>query len=179
MSTAYVGGVTLVTEECCKCGMTWAITQDFQRRRVEDHQTFYCPAGHPQVYTGPTETTKLKRELERSQQILEAEQARSRRLQDEASELFKAHKKMRTRIMNGVCPCCNRTFENLMRHMRSEHASEVTLRNIRLAYGMTQDTLAKEIGVKMAYVSAFERDKPVPTYAKETIERWVLKQEKT
>jgi hypothetical protein len=28
---------------------------------------------------------------------------------------------MRKRIQSGVCPCCNRTFENLGRHMKSKH----------------------------------------------------------
>lgn len=27
----------------------------------------------------------------------------------------------RARFANGVCPCCNRSFENVARHMRTQH----------------------------------------------------------
>lgn len=26
-----------------------------------------------------------------------------------------------TRVKNGVCPCCNRSFQNLKRHMNTKH----------------------------------------------------------
>lgn len=28
---------------------------------------------------------------------------------------------MKNRVANGVCPCCNRHFENLERHMKGQH----------------------------------------------------------
>lgn len=35
-----------VVEICCNCGMAFAVTNDFQDRRVNDHARFYCPNGH-------------------------------------------------------------------------------------------------------------------------------------
>jgi Fe-S oxidoreductase len=29
--------------------------------------------------------------------------------------------RIKTRVANGVCPHCNRTFQNLARHMASQH----------------------------------------------------------
>src|SRR5688500_16147646 len=108
-------------EQCCNCGMSFAMTTDFHRRRRDDRKTFYCPAGHGNDYNGPTEAQKLKGELERAQQMQEAAEARAATAEHEREQVAKAHKKMRTRVMNGVCPCCNRTFQNLLQHMRSEH----------------------------------------------------------
>lgn len=30
--------------------------------------------------------------------------------------------RIKNRVKNGVCPCCNRTFENLARHMQAKHS---------------------------------------------------------
>lgn len=29
--------------------------------------------------------------------------------------------RLKNRVANGVCPCCNRTFANLQRHMSTKH----------------------------------------------------------
>lgn len=36
------------------------------------------------------------------------------------SEITK-RRKIEKRVANGVCPCCNRTFEDLARHMSTKH----------------------------------------------------------
>jgi len=175
MST-FVNNVEFVTEECCNCHMQFAMTADFQRRRRNDHKSFFCPAGHSQHYTGATEETRLKRELERREQMLEAERARAVRLADEKAAVQRAHSRMRTRVMNGVCPCCNRTFQNLMRHMQTEHAEQFTLKHLRTAFGLTQTAVANEIGISPSYVSSHEGGKYVPPYAEEKIKEWIDRQ---
>ena len=46
-------------------------------------------------------------------------------LQREIDERLKCDKAAKTRLKNrvgkGVCPCCNRSFANLKRHMASQH----------------------------------------------------------
>jgi hypothetical protein len=32
-----------------------------------------------------------------------------------------AKTKIKNRVAKGVCPCCNRTFQNLADHMKSKH----------------------------------------------------------
>lgn len=175
--TTFAEGVEFVVEHCCNCHLPFAMSRQFQAKRREDRQWFYCPAGHPQHYTGKTEAQKLREELERKQAALEAEKGRSILLQNERDSIAKAHKRMRTRVMNGVCPCCNRTFQNLMMHMRSEHPDfkELDLKALRTAYGLTQGAAAKEIGIKPAYVSLLENGKGVPEYAKQRAEAWVTR----
>lgn len=175
--SAYVDGIEFVTEHCCNCHMPFAMTKQFQLKRRKDRELFYCPAGHGQHYTGPSEESKLRQEIERKASMLEAERARAEKIQQERDEIQRAHTRMRTRVMNGVCPCCNRTFQNLLNHMRTEHAGEFTLKNLRGAFGMTQAAVAKEIGVLSAYVSNYENEKYVPEYAKKAIETWVARQE--
>lgn len=167
---------------CCDCGMAFAMTTDFQRRRREDRKLFHCPAGHPQHYTGETEAARLKRDLERKQEMLEAAQARASRAEQEKQQAARAHRKMRQRVANGVCPCCNRTFQNLMAHMKSQHpefASDPrkTFHAVREAFGMTQADVAREACVNTAYVSNYENGKSVPARATERLEGWLESQE--
>lgn len=163
-------------EQCCNCGMSFAMTADFKRRRLKDRESFYCPSGHRQHYIGKTEEQKLKEELERKQQMLDAAQARAVTAERDGEIVAKAHRKMRTRVMNGVCPCCNRTFQNLLMHMKSEHPDfkeTMNLSMLRAAFCMTQAAVAKEAGVNAASVSLYEREHPVPTYAKQRLDNWV------
>ncbi len=172
----FVNNEWFEVEQCCNCGMSFAMTADFKRRRLKDRALFYCPAGHPQHYVGKTEEQKLKEELERRQQMLDAAQARAITSERDKEQVLKAHKRMRVRVMNGVCPCCNRTFQNLMRHMKSEHPDfkeTMKLSTLRAAFGMNQAAVAKEAGVNAVYVSLYERDRPMAAYAKERLDNWV------
>lgn len=170
----YVDNIEFSTMQCCSCHMAFAVTARFEQDRRNDRETFYCPQGHPQSFrAGNDEVTRLQRELERQRELREAESARLQKVVQERDQIAKAHTKMRTRVMNGVCPCCNRTFQNLLRHMQSEHAGEVNLKTLRAAFGMTQAQVAKEIGVYPAAISLHERGKPVARYASEAIDRWV------
>ena len=122
---------TLVTEECYRCGVLFAMPKEMQKRRLEDHKDFYCPAGHGQHYVGKTEEQKLRDRLAAEEQRRERAEARERvarrHAEHEASrangykgQMVKAKKKL-TRVAAGVCPECNRTFQNLARHMAHQH----------------------------------------------------------
>ena len=175
--TVFVDNIRFVTVLCGECGVPFAMTESFQKQKLQDRTTFYCPSGHPRFYTGKTVAQKLQEQLDRERQVREAAESRALRMQGERDQVAKAHKRMRTRVMNGVCPCCNRTFQNLLRHMQTEHQGELTLRAFREAFGMTQGALAQEIGVLPAYVSNAERGKHVPQHAQRSIDAWMAKQE--
>lgn len=111
-------GERLVTETCYSCGVLFAMVEDFYDHRRRDHKNFYCPNGHSQAYlAGKTDSQKLKeaqaREVALADQlgaaVREAETARAALIRD------------RHRFANGVCPCCNRSFDNVRRHMSSQH----------------------------------------------------------
>lgn len=120
--------VKLVLEECCNCGMAWAMPERFQRKMRETRQTFYCPAGHAQQYVGETDAERANKDAEKYKRLWQderryaaavvAERNTARReLKTTRAQLTKTKK----RVQNGVCPCCNRHFVNLERHMHGQH----------------------------------------------------------
>ncbi len=166
-------------EHCYKCGVAFGMTVDFQRRRLKDRKSFYCPSGHSQVYVGKTEQQKLKEKLasaERKAAKLEAEKWQAK---DEAERESKKYGRLRERVKNGVCPCCNRTFQNLARHMKTKHPEWGTLKGLkplRISFGLTQKDLAEEIGVSPTHVSMLENDKHVTEWVERSVVRWIERQ---
>lgn len=125
-----IGRTTLVTEECCNCGMIFAMSQDFNKRCRDSpsQKKFYCPAGHWQWYLGKSEETKLKRKLADTQEEVNRERTRRERAEDRTKTVeyqrnaFKGHlSKTKAAISCGKCPCCRRNFQNLQRHMAKQH----------------------------------------------------------
>lgn len=115
-----------ITEEmyicrCAGCSIQFGMTKDFQDRRRKDHETFYCPAGHPQSWKAESDEDKLRRERDIArQQVARAEQeAKSTQRALEAEK--KKAAKVKKRSAAGVCPCCNRTVGQMARHMKTKH----------------------------------------------------------
>lgn len=125
---------SIVVIECASCAVDFGIGADFQRRRLNDHEDFYCPNGHPNVYAGPSAAEKERRRLEReldaarslaareSRRRADAEQD-ARRKDYEARAAKGQLTKTKKRVAAGVCPCCNRSFQNLAKHMAGQHPS--------------------------------------------------------
>lgn len=107
----------LVTETCCECGVLYAMTRDFKAHRLADRAKFYCPNGHGQVYVGETAAKKLERAEAREVALKDQLAAAVR----DAETLRVALLRDRQRFANGVCPCCNRSFGNVQRHMSTQH----------------------------------------------------------
>jgi hypothetical protein len=109
---------------CChkECGAPIAIpTPTYNRFKSNPSEYFHCCFGHSQHFAGPTEADKLKRELEQERESKLWWQKKA----DQHSKTVSAFKgqitRIKNRVKNGVCPCCNRTFQNLMRHMQTQH----------------------------------------------------------
>jgi hypothetical protein len=91
--------------------------------------SFHCAYGHSNVFcVGDNEETKLRRERDRLQQRLaekDDEIKRQRDMREGTERQLSATRGVVTRIKNrvghGVCPCCNRTFGDLARHMHTKH----------------------------------------------------------
>lgn len=119
ISTFTVEGpaLDLFVSDCANCGIVFGIPKDLERRRRADKRAFYCPNGHNLVFGGKTDEQKLDeanaRETALRDQlgaaIRDAEHARVQLLRD------------RQRYANGVCPCCNRYFDAVRRHMETQH----------------------------------------------------------
>lgn len=127
--TAYteIGIVELRVEDCPNCGVLYGFTTDFEQRRRNDGKSWHCPNGHTISYS-TTEVDRQRKRAERAER--EAEYARasrdSWRDQAQAAErsriATKGHlTRLRRRIAAGVCPCCQRTFSNVHRHIKGQH----------------------------------------------------------
>jgi hypothetical protein len=123
---------TLVMTTCTECGILMAIPLEFDARLRSTHRNFYCLNGHPQHYAGKTEIENLREKCKRLEDDRDwwSDQFESEREAHATTEARRraekaAKTKMKNRIAKGVCPCCNRHFENLQRHIESEHPDYV------------------------------------------------------
>lgn len=173
---------------CCHeaCGLPFAVMTNQEEFWRKKKTRFYCPHGHAQGFYGRNEADNLRKQLEQKQKWLDqanaaASRERDARIAAEAKE--RAHRSAKTRlknrISNGICPCCNRTFQNLARHMQDEHpffGNHENLKAIRIARGITQFALAKEIGISAPYISLSERGRRLPESAQKKITAWLKKE---
>lgn len=127
--------MTLVHEfqnmRCGECAIEFYVPDWFYKERKEEGEGWSCPNGHRRIFKEP-EIDQLRRERDRLKQ-------ETARLEDEAKKAWgvaaaerlqaeKAKKetaKVKKRAISATCPCCNRSFANVARHMKSKHP-EVT-----------------------------------------------------
>lgn len=114
--SSYVN-INIVTETCYLCGCVFGLEKQFKENRVSDKESFYCPNGHSQSYVGETSADKA----ERLQRELEAEKKKKEWAENDARKAKAETKKLKTRVKNGCCPCCKRSFTNLARHIKTKH----------------------------------------------------------
>lgn len=105
---------------CYNCKMPFAAEKETMKKWQQNGQSFYCPNGHVQHFT-ESENAQLKKQLEASKRDAEWVRAQRDRAEKQASAARGQVTKIKNRISNGVCPCCNRSFFNLKRHMLHMH----------------------------------------------------------
>ena len=120
--------VTFTTFECGGCGVYYALTDDYVRRRREDHKGWVCPHGCHRAFnqdndleTERKKTASLRARLDQAE--ADARFARRQTLNEQRSAAaYKGHlTRIRKRIANGVCPCCRRNFTQVRRHIKAKH----------------------------------------------------------
>lgn len=112
----------------CWCGIQHAVPKSLRDVQMRQHndgrrdvQVIHCPLGHAHVPKGETASERLERQLARER----AAHDQTRADRDYKERRRRAEKAAKTRLKNraaaGLCPCCNRTFQNLARHMKGQH----------------------------------------------------------
>lgn len=169
---------TTIHPECC--GAPFAVPTPVYQRWRRDHTWWHCPhCGSRRHFLGKSEAQQRIEHLDRQ---LNNERSRREQAQRRADENSRKYKRMRHRIQHGVCPDCNRTFQNLARHMTTEHPEidqRHRVRHLRLAFGMTQEQLAEEIGLgpfKAPQISRFENGRRVNNYVQNCVDHWLEQQ---
>lgn len=114
---------------CAECQMAFWLTDEFHTVARQTQMTFYCPAGHKNYYPrGDNEADRLRKERDRLKQNEAYLESRLREVRAEADTERRRSAaargqvtKLKKRAAAGVCPCCNRTFTDLARHMAGQH----------------------------------------------------------
>jgi len=127
MNNTLLASLTLVEETCCNCFTHFVMDRSLYDHHRTNGGTFYCPNGHGQHYA-ETEVQRLKKQLDNANKRMGwAKNSATRALAEvqqvkrEKAAIKGQLTKTRNRIANGVCPCCNRTFQNVARHMDTKH----------------------------------------------------------
>lgn len=119
------GNVVLEVHDCWSCGVIFGITAELSKRRQEDHGAFHCPNGHAAYFNGPTQAEKDAKAAREQAEWLRAQLCASRdqerAAKAEAAEAKASEVRLRWRVGNGVCPCCNRSFPALAAHVATKH----------------------------------------------------------
>jgi hypothetical protein len=116
---------------CPICGINYAVDQTvmtYKQGLPKGHEngSWHCPNGHSLVFR-ESDLDKWRREAEQARQenarlndLAVAEGRRADRAEREA-------KKVKKRAHAALCPCCNRSFSQLARHMKAKHPEVVQL----------------------------------------------------
>jgi len=127
--TIIIRGQTMEICECGECGVVYVVSKLVRDRQRRAGGFSHCPNGHQWGWAaGNTENDYIRQERDcLKQQIAEKDDAirleREARASAERSAAAARGQatKLRKRAQAGVCPCCNRTFLSLQRHMTQKH----------------------------------------------------------
>ena len=115
----------------CWCGTPFSMPAEMYNHAKRNGSKFYCPHGHNIVFK-ISDADKYRQEAERLRQRLAEKDddiRHERNLREQRERSIVAYRgqvtKLRKRAAAGVCPCCNRSFVNLKRHMASKHPNYV------------------------------------------------------
>lgn len=113
--------VELTEINCGECGGTYAINERYRQQKYQKGESWNCPYCRTGWgYSGNSENEKLRRELAAEKQRKESALAREN---EERAARERLERKLK-RVNRGVCPDCNRSFQNLARHMACKHSKK-------------------------------------------------------
>jgi len=136
--TVLLNGERHVINQCGTCAVWHTIPEIVYECYRKEGGFWHCPNGHQRGWvkgTDEVERENIRRERDRLKQDaarLECEVIEQRQRADAAE---KKVVQIKRRAAAGVCPCCNRTFLNIQRHMMSKHPNVVPLEQKQASAG--------------------------------------------
>jgi len=116
---------------CGSCGVVYGMPTGYFDNRQKDHKEWRCPniqCNSTWVFADESDEERLKRELKSEKEKTRHERIRferekiEREMAERSARAYKGKlKRIKTRIGNGVCPYCNRSFKDVRRHMAHQH----------------------------------------------------------
>ena len=118
MGTEVLLMVAIETEMCCNCGVPFGMERGYRRTKLNEKTIYYCPNGHGQHYIGK----RIEEELADTQARLRDVRAERDRLSEDNMNLAKKNRTFRLKAKAGMCAFCHRSFQNVKRHMDTQHS---------------------------------------------------------
>jgi len=106
--------------ECGECGIQFSVPETWRAEKQRTGASWYCPNGHSRVYR-ESDAEKARKALAEEKQRHATTLARLNEAELAERKAQTEMKRMKRRAAAGVCPCCNRTFQQLARHMKTKH----------------------------------------------------------
>lgn len=132
MSTqTFIGHLVVKTCPIEGCGVVYGVEADADRIRHERGGGWFCTNGHSLIYI-KTKVQQLEEQLESQKRLTQYAENRATSANARATSIERSRRAIRgvltrtaKRVAAGVCPCCNRSFGNLSRHMTGQHPDYV------------------------------------------------------
>lgn len=120
MNLALASPIELETTECCVCGVVFALPARMLQNARENAGSITCPSGHRLTWAKSV-ADRLRDELAAEKKRKDAALGRANESDAARIKAEAALGRLKKRQQAGLCPCCNRTFVNVQRHMASKH----------------------------------------------------------
>jgi len=120
----YSGTLVVVT---CWCGMKHAVPEELREHqlvRFNNGRTpvsICCPLGHLHIPAGKSKVDQVQESLDRERNARARANARADQAEASASAYKGVATKARKRAAAALCPCCDRSFVQLRRHLETKH----------------------------------------------------------
>lgn len=128
--TVLLGGSRHVVVQCGGCGIFHTVPEPKYNSCYHEGGFWSCPNGcsrgwdkgadHREIDALRRERDRLKQDAARLNDEIVTEKRRADAAEQKAIQT-------KRRALAGVCPCCNRTFINMQRHMKTKHPNVVPL----------------------------------------------------
>ena len=109
---------------CYKCCDNFPMRQNKYDELEVCGNTFYCPQGHALVISRESIVTQLRRVKQQSKRRLEIID----KLENSARSLKGVQTRQRKRLLRGVCPYCNITPKDMVKHIQERHKPKGIIR---------------------------------------------------
>lgn len=116
---------------CHKCGGTYAMSNYYLEERRDDGVGWVCPYCQAGTAYCKSEADRLRAELTKQKRSTDYQRREKEKYLQQRNTLEHSRNGMKgvlvreqkklARVRKGVCPCCNRHFKNVQRHMDSQH----------------------------------------------------------
>lgn len=107
---------------CYKCNVPFMVTAAHRQRLLSTHESFYCPAGHSQYYTG----TKCEVDKEKLEKELKDQKDWVDKLEENNLEIIRENwdlKKQVLELRKVACPTCGKKIIDLAKHIKKYHSN--------------------------------------------------------